>query len=63
MHSAFPTNRKELFIQAVQVKVSVQLRQGYEQFLHIPLYEYIWPGHYDMHWPKCCGLLFLHRMH
>lgn len=32
-------------MQAVHVKVSVQLRQGAEHAWHMPLYEYIWGGH------------------
>lgn len=62
MHSALPTSRKELFMQAVQVKASVQLKHGAEQFWHIPLCEYIWAGHYVTHWPWYWGVLFLHSM-
>lgn len=63
MHSALPTNRNELFIHAVHVKVSVQLKQGSEQSLHIPLYEYISGGHYTTHCPRYCDLLLRHVMH
>jgi hypothetical protein len=41
MHSALPTSKNELFIQAVQVYASVQLKHGASQFWHIPFFEYI----------------------
>jgi hypothetical protein len=62
MHSALPTSKNELFIQAVQVYASVQLKHGASQFWHIPFFEYIWAGHYEKHYPKYWAELFLHRI-
>ena len=58
MHCALPTNRNESSRQEVQVKGSVQSRQGGEQARHTPEATYICDGHSSKHYPPNCGLFY-----